>query len=284
VTLHLPKPMRLIRYLLMGAVFVSSALAHADGDVIDVVLDMDNTLIRTFRFPEEKPIRFLTPGTDPANYTYRILDGAPEFLQALSENPKIRISIFSLGPRNRNHALLKELRLPNGKKAEEVIYRVLSQEDATAVKGAELKDLRKINPDLRRVLIVEDTKDSVLSGQRDHVLWLGNKPKDFPSSLNRNLSIDGVETVGDVSRFVQYRNRLTYAMGSILKVSENTKDPHFSLEKTLVELKESPQRDMSLQRAGVREFHRVNPNYHYTSAIPGVTPVNCVRNTLGLMI
>ena len=105
--------------------------------------------------------------------------------------------------------------MPNGKNAWDITYRVLDRKDGSVVdyqptavdkKKQEVhfvevlkKNLRKVNPKLNQVLIVEDSKKSPLMDQYGNVLWIGDKPEKFPTTVQDSAS---------AQEFVTYRNRI----------------------------------------------------------------------------
>jgi hypothetical protein len=263
-----------------------------NAQIIDALVDMDNTLVRGLEPGEEVPANALLPNGDHNGHSYRVLDGAPELLQWLIQQPNVRVSIFSGGDRRRNEEVLSAFKLPNGETALESIYRLLSAEDGTNVQGTLYKDLKKINPDLNQIFIIEDHKDSPLDGQKENVLWIGSKFRIFPTSLSKYIQNGANPDKKSATQFVQYRNRLAYAAGIVKRLLKDSTNPDFSVRKSLSVFqwttdaegnpvfKESIAPDLQVQREGAAELHRINPGYHYTSALPEKTPISCICGQL----
>lgn len=142
-----------------------------------IVFDLDWTLV----YPLEKAP--LNPG--PMDVVvegkwYRIADGAGELLESLSLQPNLQLHFFSGGKKSRNLELLKKIQTPSGKSALELATKTLHFDDLTDVnpKAEKFsdrwkKDLRKIDSDLDRVLLVDDIENFSLPGQEKQVLWTG---------------------------------------------------------------------------------------------------------------
>ncbi|MBL7716444.1 MAG: hypothetical protein JNL01_13345 [Bdellovibrionales bacterium] len=175
-----------LRKLILGLAFLSSAtglsgspsFAGPAPKPIDFVFDLDWTLFYvlpkdtlvddrfTFRFDDE---------------VYRLADFVPEVLADIESWPGARVSFFSGGTTERNEALLKMLRLPDGRSAWDIAYKVLNRPDLTKVSDnpalkfskQNKKDLSKINPNLGHVVIADDTEEFVMPNQISNQLWLG---------------------------------------------------------------------------------------------------------------
>jgi len=142
-----------------------------------VVFDLDWTLVYPLKNTPSNPgpLEVLVEGK-----WYRIADGAGELLESLSQQPNLQLHFFSGGKKSRNLALLKKIQAPSGKSAFELASKILSQDDLTdfdpkAEKFSDRwkKDLRKIDSDLDRVILVDDIENFSLPGQEKQVLWTG---------------------------------------------------------------------------------------------------------------
>ncbi len=142
-----------------------------------IVFDLDWTLV----YPLEKapshpgPLDVMVEGK-----WYRVADGAGELLESLSLQPNLQLHFFSGGKKSRNLALLKKILTPSGKSAFELATKILHYDDLTdfdpkAEKFSDRwkKDLRKIDSDLDRVLLVDDIENFSIPGQEKQVLWTG---------------------------------------------------------------------------------------------------------------
>jgi hypothetical protein len=259
--------------LLFAVVWSTCTLADDSAARIRIVFDADDTLVRWVR-PEESQTGPIVPeiGTLFNDHRYRILDGAPEFIQSLSKVPGAELSIFSMGESDRNDILFSLMRLPDGHTVYQAVHgRILSAEDATRKNGKDRKDLRKVHPDLENTLIVEDSNDSTLRDQRDNILWIGGKPERFSST---------VEEEGSFEQFVVKRNRLAYARGMISRITKLMDKKRISLKQALREVQSGDtMNDISIYREGAALLHKENPNYRFTSAL-GQLPIGCIQDRI----
>ncbi|MFL5812753.1 MAG: NIF family HAD-type phosphatase [Bdellovibrionia bacterium] len=267
--------------------------AHHQEPIIDVVFDLDDTLIRWVRPDEAKSGTLIPAMSQGKPYLFRVLDGTPEILESLSRQPGVRISFFSMGERSRNETVLSQLKLPSGRTAREIAYRVLSLEDATQVNGESHKDLRLVNPDLERVLIVDDQKNAPIPGQERNVLWLGGKPEHFYESLHDTPGSGATWKPASPEKFVEYRNRLAYARGLIDRVlTESKKSGSIGVVEALAAqqwsrdsaglpvFRSGLRSDLSLYRKGAAEFHAVNSRYGFTTAYTGPERRACLSEAI----
>jgi hypothetical protein len=258
--------------------FLPATVVHAanDADMVDIVFDLDDTLIRWVRaFPDEHlPSNAIAPDGGALKHSYRVLDGATELLQSLANRPNVRISFFSLGPLPRNEAVLKKIILPNGKSAWDIAHKVLSDQDATS--NGE-KDLTKINPDLSRVLIVDDKFNSTIVGQRKNVIRISPKVRYFYESVDQKWAEEDRSRGITPEQFIQNRNKLAYAEGILSGMFDAVETKHISPLKAATQIqysydthgksvyRENLMSDLRLYRKGAADFHAVNPYYHFTT-------------------
>lgn len=112
---------------------------------------------------------------------YRLTTWTQEVLHRLSQKPDLRISFYSGGNATRNAELLKAIILPDGKSAYDIAYKILNKEDLVVVSTDPTlpftkrfnKDVSKVQPDLRRVIHVDDSFKFTLPGQERNQVWLG---------------------------------------------------------------------------------------------------------------
>lgn len=121
---------RALFFILIGLLIGGFASAQSPAP-IDIVFDIDWTTFYTVH-PEERnqsdEKTIVVEGK-----AYRPTDHLGEVLEKLSSNPQVRISFFSGGERSRNVTLLKTFKLPSGKSAYDIAYKVLSKENLTTV-------------------------------------------------------------------------------------------------------------------------------------------------------
>ncbi|MEK2690822.1 hypothetical protein AAAA73_17155 [Bdellovibrio sp. GT3] len=121
-----------MRSWFLGLLILTSTLtAPAWAAPIDVVLDIDWTTFYTIK-PEDKN-QMDPKAIQIAGKTYRPTEHLGEVLEKLLALPDIRISFFSGGETTRNEALLKAFKLPSGRSAFDISYKVLSKHDLTVV-------------------------------------------------------------------------------------------------------------------------------------------------------
>lgn len=164
-------------------------LAPSLSEEIHIVFDLDWTIFSNA--PDTRPVN-LTRVYWSEGKAYRLQDYVEEVMQALSKNPRVKISFMSGGVHERNVTLLKQVKLPDGRSLYDLAYRVLAFDDLTdlypevpqvQMKFTEKykKNIEKISKDINQVIIVEDVKDFVLPHQRNSVLHLGNTYEVFES-------------------------------------------------------------------------------------------------------
>ena len=154
----------------------------ASEQYLDIVFDLDWTLIAQVKNTQGVPADELVYFEDEL---YRIAPGVREMMLRLMSFPNVRFSFFSGGGRERNLSVLGQIDL-GGKRGVllDHAYKVLSREDLTDL-SAEValdarfserykKDLRKINSDLSKVIMIDDNYlFAPTPKQRAHYLWLG---------------------------------------------------------------------------------------------------------------
>ncbi len=146
-----------------------------------LILDIDWTLVSPLENHQVSDFigdqRLLKVGKEH----YLLKEGARELLEMTFSHPEIEVSFFSGGTKKRNLELLKEITLEDGKSALDKSYKVLSKEDLTVISKDESlrfserfkKDISKVHPDLKKVLLVEDLAHFALGDGVNQTLWLG---------------------------------------------------------------------------------------------------------------
>lgn len=260
--------------LLIAGAPAHPGLAFAEGPV-DFVFDLDDTLIRYLRGKESSRTQLIPAISEGKPYQYQVLDGAPEILLAAERGG--RVSVFSFGDRARNRAVLSQLRLPDGRTALQLIEssggKVLSLEDATMLADGNHKDLRKVNPDLSRVVMFEDNPRWILPGQNKSVVFIGGKPDHLPSALAQSAGTEA---------YLRVRNRLAAGWGIFRRSQHLAANQELSLHEALarVQADASILGDVRVYREGAREFHELNPRYRFTAALDGISRMGCIRSEI----
>lgn len=149
-----------------------------------VVFDIDWTISAEVK-PEQSGRRIV----EIEGKKYFIHDGVEEFVENLLRHESVKISFFSGGGVDRNHALLASVKLSDGRSLKDIAYKILNREDLTPVLNVPQsekfykrykKDLSKISPDLEQLIMIDDTQHFVLnSKQEEHVVYLGKTFEHF---------------------------------------------------------------------------------------------------------
>lgn len=171
----------MLRALILSLILLLGPLAPGAvraAEPIHLVFDIDWTLV--YPLPE-KPAQPDAHTIEVLGKWYRFTDDSAAVIAEAAANPALRVSFFSGGERERNLQLLQKLKLPDGRSALDVATKVLSTEDLTPGSkepGAKFaqrwkKDLTKVEPDLNRVVLIDDIADFALPGQERNMYWLG---------------------------------------------------------------------------------------------------------------
>lgn len=222
-------------YLLILLSFLLSCQSNSwrtpssDEKIIDIVFDLDWTLISKVEENYRGQKGVIVVGDE----LYRVHDWAREVVTAFHNNPRYRVSFFSGGPAIRNMDVLSQVKLidGSGKSFSEIAYKKLHRHDITEVEpGPEIenprpgdrwkKDLRKINPDTKRVILIDDDfRHALDSNQRKNILWTGKGLFHYESSTD--LSAGRIEkpfnefVPSSVQEWSLQRNKLALVYGII---------------------------------------------------------------------
>lgn len=153
----------------------------SNEDVLHLVLDIDWTLVTPLTKEQAKYFTGDRRILMVHDEVYLLKEGARELLEMAFNHPKIEVSFFSGGGHKRNVTLLKSLLFNDGTNAFEKSYKVLSKNDLTVVSNDQRlrfserfkKDIRKVHPDLDKVLLIEDLAHFALGEGKENTLWLG---------------------------------------------------------------------------------------------------------------
>jgi hypothetical protein len=197
--------MSLRLFLFLSAIFTllscqgPARAPAAEEDKWHIVFDLDWTLVSPLKEGEAPNA---TQVLDVRGERYRLHDGVVDLLAKLKDHPNIEISFFSGGPRERNIALLSEIKLPgaNGESALDIAYKVLSFDDLTDLSaqvpvGARFserykKDLRKVSTDLKNIVMIEDNHWFALGEeQAANVKWLGKTFLHFETTFDLQIGL-----------------------------------------------------------------------------------------------
>lgn len=220
-------------------VFFLTGTAFAAPDTsFDTVFDLDWTI--AYKTTAEKAAR------DPRgifyfeNEYYRVPPQTIEALRQLHSTPGIRVSYISGGTAERNQALLQSIYSAiNSNSPSEVFspHMVLSKNDLVANEQALptdpfsvrfKKNLLAINPDLRRIILVDDIKNFLLPGQEANMLWTGTTFEDF---LNYQEAKQKIHSASEADKkyfptteqeYINERNKILRFVHLILKAFDRS--------------------------------------------------------------
>lgn len=149
-----------------------------------IVFDIDWTIVSEIKNPSSSDLKNKRV-IEVEGKHYFVSDGLENFIEDILSHKTMRISFYSGGKESRNHTLLSKIKLKNGKSLLEISYKVLSNEDLTAVPGAPKgarfaerfrKDLTKVSKDLEELIMLDDTANFVVDSsdnQNQHVFFIG---------------------------------------------------------------------------------------------------------------
>jgi hypothetical protein len=265
------------KLLLIFFFFISSCsttvvrLPASDPKVIDVVFDLDWTLIS--KVGEEYSGR--TGVIQIGEELYRVHDWARELVTALFLDSKYRVSFFSGGPSVRNLKVLETIKIldGSGRSFLDISHRTLHREDLLLVEPpAEIdnpapadrwkKDLRKINEDLKKIVMFEDDSRHALNpNQRKNILWMGMSYYHIDSQkelqvIQRRLRGDSfVPTTLD--EWQLQRNKLAISFGVLEQAIEDQQNSGKALNELMQErLKQSGLESNDISSIGKKFFEK----------------------------
>lgn len=204
---------------------------------IDVVVDLDWTLI--YELPT-RPDTMNDPDVFEFKGKYfRYSNYAREYLVALHNDPRFRVSFYSGGDRERVEFTLKNLNLRPDLTAFDIAFQVLNfgsldEADRTAKEFPKRykKNLRRIieSIDFDRAVLVDDIAHFLLHGQERAMLWLGKTYKYFATladvkkarALNPTDPYIPSEKDNDKGQTAHELelNKLVYALGVIMEAAD----------------------------------------------------------------
>jgi hypothetical protein len=222
----------------------SSRELASEEDFIHVVFDLDWTLISQIEDPkriELNPDKYIKVGDE----FYRVADWAEEVITDLVKNPRVKLSFFSGGGVERNHEVLKILKLVDGSGRSffDVADKILSRPDLTNlidqvgedVRFSERykKDVRKFTPDMEKVILVDDNNFFALDeSYKRNFLWLGPTFNHYENKEEllgaRQLAPTDIYIPSKPGQWKLNRNKLLVVWGVIREALEgNSSDNGF---------------------------------------------------------
>lgn len=194
---------------------------------VHVVFDIDDTFaFSTENLPASDSVIVVSAGNQEYSIPKAFLRGVETLLKLNESGMPVKISFYSAGNGERNRALLSAIRLSDGRSLFDISNKVLNREDRfdpkaqldsagnridkeafqpaeSMFRGQMKKDLRKIDADLERVILVDDDRSYVLAGQEKNHLAVFWSVYDEPGGeVNEWQRISGllVETIRDVAK------------------------------------------------------------------------------------
>lgn len=250
-----------MRSFLAGLFLVLSSLSAGASRPIDVVFDLDWTLLLSTDEAKARADGRLI--FRHGEHWYRLTDHALEVLRAIHENPRYRVSYFSGGAVDRNRAVVAWIyELLNANRAERpfVPHRVLSFDDLTKRPGVPEaarfterhgKDLTRVGADLAlpRAVLIDDAGAFAEPGQEKNMLWLERSFNDRPVFPFTGAP-DKYDPM-DAREWLTERHKLVWAFDLLEESRE-------AAERSGTELRDELDRRMSeaLARARAQGFYR----------------------------
>lgn len=205
------------------------------GIPVDVVFDIDLTIVTLvndgpggdFLADPLDPGKNIVPiqfELDGAVHTerYRLFEGVTELIEKLRKDPRVRVSFFSGGTEARNEALLRKILLPDGSSLWDIASgRVFGRTSMTPtgvkpparIRDLVKKDLRKVNPNIEDVIIVDDIKEFVPESQRGNLLWIGeNFPFPDRTKTSPPSGVDPELLAREKNKFAWISKKLDFAL------------------------------------------------------------------------
>jgi hypothetical protein len=221
----------LFKKFLLFIVIVFSPFTFSGIDVLDVVFDIDWTIV----YPLESTnnidqTRLILAEGKP----YRITDWTEEVIEQLVHKKDIRISFYSGGDAKRNNVILQQIKLKNGKSLFDIAYKILHKEDLSAIaQDSSLpfskrykKDLRLIDPDLSKIVLIDDVQNFTLPHQYRHQLWLNKTYNFYEEAQHLPQKLQSFDPP-NLTLWKLERNKLVSAYQVILDLLRNIDSPDF---------------------------------------------------------
>lgn len=306
-----------IKSFLLLALSLLATLSWSSPPTIDFVIDIDSTIVSSVYEGLSYPFKTIeiADGGQTGRF-YRLINGAPEFLQKLSEIPGARISFFSADNLERNKELLSKITLPNGRTAADIAFKVLSGQDAVEKTEASVprrkefkflfrdqgvkKDLTTVSPDLKleNAILIDDIVSYAAIGQEKNILWV---PGDLHASdhdkdsLHEIIARDVTNGSVETAKFEYFAdNKLAYAMGRIDESLEHAHrtgrsvpdvlwEKQFKMGENRIEMSDSFW-NIRYLRKGAAILKTVNPKFQTVPLIPRGKTINCSSQLLNHLL
>ena len=120
---------------------------------------------------------------------YFINLGVEELIESLLSYPEVKISFYSGGSKLRNHLLLQQIKLADGRTLKDIAYKILNFDDLVVVTDAKptdkfherfKKDLTKVTANIENTFMIDDNAHFLLNhSQQDHLVYTGKTFEHF---------------------------------------------------------------------------------------------------------
>jgi len=232
-----------------------------------VVFDIDWTITSEVK-PDQKGPRVIAV----EGKKYFVQDGIEDFIENLLRHENVKVSFFSGGSYSRNHMLLANIKLSDGRSLESVAHKILNREDLTPVMNVATsekffkrykKDLTKVSPDLSELVMIDDTEHFVLNAnQEEHVIYLGKTYEHFDSFKEAAVA-SGDYVPKTESEWSFARKKMMILNGAFHEALKETEENGLSFSEAV--LKQT--RDLDLVRSDWNDYS--NRMYKISLAVSG---------------
>lgn len=243
----------------------------AEDDYVHIVLDIDYTVVAQIHedYSHIAKSNLVQVGEE----TYRIKDWAREFVTALVNNPRVKVSFFSGGGEPRNLELLYKIKLMDGSNRSflDISKKVLSRQHLTEIpeglrEGPRFshrykKDLRKLGFKEGKTIMVDDNYLFAVDDiQQRHFLWLGPTYNHYERFKDRPLGVlpenEAKYVPKTTDQWILGRNKLAI----ISDILEESIDEHLETGAPIDELvqKKAKEFDLSSGEANDKLFKSID--------------------------
>jgi hypothetical protein len=193
---------------------------------VDLVWDLDWTLVSPVKqhFIDDKNGQYI----QTSEGLFRVVDGVGQILQFFDQTGLFRQSFYTGASKERTDKILASIKLPDGRSAGELAFKVLGKEDLTPVENPPLdgrfadrfkKDLNKLsaNQNLKRTILIDDIAKFYFLGQKENLLWLQETYNFLPSYKNE---ISDKFDPPHKAYWSLERNKLLWVVGVLMRAIE----------------------------------------------------------------
>lgn len=271
-----------MRFYLFAILFLFVSCAQwtrtpaSSSKVRHVVFDIDWTITSEVKPEQSGPRIIMVEGKK-----YFIQDGVEEFIENLLRHENVKISFFSGGSLSRNHNLLASIKLADGRTLESIAYKILNRDDLTPVPNIPStekffkrykKDLTKVSPDLRELVMIDDTEHFVLNSQQEeHVIYLGKTYEHF-ETFKEATKVSGEYVPATEGEWSFARKKMFILNGAFHEALKDADENGLSFSEAV----KLQARDLDLARGNWNDYS--NRMYKISLAVSSSSrPYSCVQ-------